>query len=65
MAVIGPGPIGLSAIIGAKLYSPSRVISIDLVDARLEAAKAFGADLTVNNGREDAVASVKGPTWRR
>ena len=54
VAIVGAGPIGLSAIIGAKLYSPSTVISIDLADSRLAAAKSFGADVTVNNGREDA-----------
>src|SRR6202020_1404992 len=43
-------------------YSPSRIIAIDLADSRLEAAKLFGADLMVNNGREDAVAFVRGLT---
>jgi alcohol dehydrogenase len=62
VAVVGAGPIGLSAITGAKLYSPSHVVAIDLADSRLEAAKAFGADLTVNNSREDAVAYVQGLT---
>jgi alcohol dehydrogenase len=56
VAVVGAGPIGLSAITGAKLYSPGRVIAIDMADSRLDVAKQFGADFTVNNGREDAVA---------
>jgi alcohol dehydrogenase len=59
VAVVGTGPIGLSAITGAKLFSPSHLIAIDLADARLEAAKTFGADLTVNNSRDDAVSFVK------
>ena len=62
VVVVGAGPIGLSAILGAQLYSPSRIIAIDLADARLEAAKLFGADLMVNNGREDAVAYVRNLT---
>jgi alcohol dehydrogenase len=41
------------------LYSPSHIIAIDLADARLEAAKRFGADLTLNNGTEDAVTFVR------
>jgi alcohol dehydrogenase len=53
VAVVGAGPIGLSAITGARLFSPSHIIAIDLADARLEAAKKFGADVTVNNNRED------------
>jgi alcohol dehydrogenase len=62
VAVVGAGPVGLSAIIGAKMYSPSHVIAIHLADSRLDAAKLFGADLTVNNSREDPVSYVKGLT---
>jgi alcohol dehydrogenase len=58
VAVVGAGPIGLSAVLAAKLFSPGHVVAIDLADARLEAAKRFGADVTVNNSREDAVAAV-------
>ena len=47
VVVVGAGPIGLAAIITAKLYSPSRIIVIDKADSRLEAAKRFGADLTI------------------
>ena len=53
VAVVGAGPIGLSAIMGARLFSPSHIVAIDLADSRLDAAKQFGADITVNNGRED------------
>ncbi|MCE9621479.1 MAG: zinc-dependent alcohol dehydrogenase family protein [Actinomycetia bacterium] len=58
VAIVGAGPIGLSAIVGAKLFSPSHIIAIDLADSRLDAAKRFGADVTINNGREDALAKV-------
>ena len=53
VVVVGAGPIGLSAIMGSRLYSPSHVVAVDLADSRLESAKQFGADITVNNGRED------------
>ena len=59
VAIVGSGPIGLSAVLGARMFSPRHVVAIDLADARLEAAKAFGADLTVNNGRADAVQFVR------
>ncbi len=62
VAVVGAGPIGLAAIMGARLFSPSHIIAIDKADSRLEAAKQFGADVVVNNGREDAVAVVRGLT---
>ncbi|TVZ04899.1 alcohol dehydrogenase [Trebonia kvetii] len=62
VAIVGAGPIGLSAILSARMFSPSHVVAIDLADARLDAAKSFGADLTVNNGRTDAVEFVRGIT---
>ena len=62
VAVVGAGPIGLSAIMGARLFNASHIIAIDLADSRLEAAKQFGADVTVNNGREDPLAVVRGLT---
>jgi len=62
VAVVGAGPIGLSAIVGARLYSPSQVVAVDLADSRLDAAKRFGADLIVNNGREDVVSYIHGLT---
>ena len=58
VAVVGAGPIGLSAILGAQLYSPTHIIAIDQADARLEAAKPFGADIVVNNGRKETLAVV-------
>jgi len=62
VAVVGAGPIGLSAIMGARLFSPSHIIAIDKADSRLEAAKQFGADITINNSREDALAVVQSLT---
>jgi alcohol dehydrogenase len=58
VAVVGTGPIGLAAIMTAKLYTPGHIVAIDLADARLEKALEFGADSTINNSREDAVAQV-------
>lgn len=62
VAIVGAGPIGLSAILGARLYSPGTIVAIDLADARLEAAKRFGADVVVNNGREDTTEIVRSLT---
>ncbi len=65
VAVVGTGPVGLAAITGARLYTPSHVIAIDLADARLKAALEFGADLTVNNSQDDAEAYVRSVTRGR
>lgn len=58
VAIVGAGPIGLAGILAAQLYSPGRIVAIDLADGRLDSAKQFGADTTINNGREDAVAQI-------
>ncbi len=58
VAIIGAGPIGLAAIMTARLFSPSHVVAIDLADSRLEAARKFGADTVVNSGRDDPAAVI-------
>jgi alcohol dehydrogenase len=58
VAIVGAGPIGLAAILAASLYTPGRIVAIDLADGRLESARQFGADVTINNGREDAKARI-------
>jgi alcohol dehydrogenase len=54
VAVVGTGPIGLAAILTAKLFSPAHIVALEMADSRLEAAKMFGADVLVNLTREDA-----------
>ncbi|HEY9440966.1 MAG TPA: zinc-dependent alcohol dehydrogenase family protein [Streptomyces sp.] len=46
VVVVGAGPIGLATIATAQLYTPGSVIAIDFLEARLEAARALGADAT-------------------
>jgi alcohol dehydrogenase len=58
VAVVGAGPIGLATIMTAKLFTPGHIVAIDLADSRLEKALEFGADSTINNSREDAVARI-------
>ncbi|MFE7841436.1 zinc-dependent alcohol dehydrogenase family protein [Streptomyces sp. NPDC057474] len=52
VAVVGAGPIGLAAIATARLFAPERIVSVDLVASRLEAAKRLGAD-AVADAREE------------
>ncbi|WP_153815323.1 zinc-dependent alcohol dehydrogenase family protein [Streptomyces sp. SUK 48] len=51
VVIVGAGPIGLAAIATARLFSPERIIAVDLAPARLEAARRFGAD-AVADARE-------------
>jgi alcohol dehydrogenase len=58
VAIVGAGPIGLAAMLTGSLYTPGRIVAIDLADGRLQSARQFGADVTINNGTEDAHARV-------
>lgn len=62
VVVVGAGPIGLAAILTARLYSPAHIIAVDKAASRLEAAKLFGADTTIlaDGDPLDAVRSVTG-----
>jgi alcohol dehydrogenase len=48
VAVVGAGPVGLSCVLGARLYSPAHVVAIDPTSARREWALEFGAELAVD-----------------
>ncbi|MFF3002546.1 zinc-dependent alcohol dehydrogenase family protein [Kitasatospora sp. NPDC057940] len=60
VAIVGAGPIGLAAILTARLYSPARIIAVDLARSRLDAAERFGADtvLTTAQATPDAVREL-------
>lgn len=58
VAIVGAGPIGLAAVMTAKLFTPGLIVVLDIAEARLEKARAFGADVTINNGAVDPVAAV-------
>ncbi|WFE35865.1 zinc-dependent alcohol dehydrogenase family protein [Micromonospora sp. WMMD975] len=62
VVVVGAGPIGLAAIQTARLFSPTHVVAVDKAQSRLDAAKRFGADLTVlaDDDPLEAVRSVTG-----
>ncbi|HKD89636.1 MAG TPA: zinc-dependent alcohol dehydrogenase family protein [Streptosporangiaceae bacterium] len=62
VAVVGSGPVGLAAVMTARLFSPSHIVAIDIADRRLEAAKEFGADVTVNDGITDPLHAVQSLT---
>ena len=65
VAIVGSGPIGLAAILTAKLYSPARIIMIDLDDNRLEVAKRLGASDCVNSSSVDAAPEIMALTGGR
>ncbi len=50
VVVLGAGPTGLCTLMSIKLYSPAKVIVVDVSDERLERAKEQGlADIILNS----------------
>jgi len=58
VAVVGAGPVGLSAMMTAGLYGAARVIALDLDHNRRDQARTFGATDTVDSAAEDWVEQV-------
>lgn len=58
VAVFGCGPVGLFAIISARLQGAGRVLAVDRIHSRLDQARALGAE-TVNFDDENPVEALK------
>jgi alcohol dehydrogenase len=63
-AVIGLGPVGLCALMTARVAGASRVIAIDMVPERLEMARKLGGE-PVHLTEEDPRAAVREATEGR
>ncbi|KRC35868.1 alcohol dehydrogenase [Oerskovia sp. Root22] len=61
VVVVGAGPIGLAAVLTARLFSPAVLAVVDLAESRLAAARGAGATHTID-ARSDVVAQVKALT---
>jgi 2-desacetyl-2-hydroxyethyl bacteriochlorophyllide A dehydrogenase len=61
VAVVGQGPVGLSATQLAAAMG-ARVIALDVSEERLARAKAFGADVLVDPKSNDPVGAIKDVT---
>jgi alcohol dehydrogenase len=62
IAIVGAGPIGMSVLLTSLFYAPAKIYMIDLDENRLEVAKKFGATITINPGKEDAVKKILSET---
>ncbi len=62
IAIVGSGPIGMSALLTAQFYSPAKIYMIDLDDNRLATAKKFGATDVINSGSEDVIQKIMAAT---
>ncbi|MDR1795886.1 MAG: alcohol dehydrogenase catalytic domain-containing protein [Clostridiales Family XIII bacterium] len=58
----GAGTLGLGMVGAIRQKNPKNFVVLDMVDARLEKAKAFGADVVMNPGKADVVKAIKDMT---
>jgi threonine dehydrogenase-like Zn-dependent dehydrogenase len=58
IAIVGQGPVGLSATQFAAAMG-ARVIALDLSAERLRLAKRFGAEVTIDAGGDNLLAAIK------
>lgn len=66
LAIIGAGPVGLSAMACAKIFNPEKTIAIDVDDYRLDLALKLGlADYALNPNKCDIESEIKLLTQNR
>jgi alcohol dehydrogenase len=61
VVIVGAGPIGLAAIMTAKLYSPSTILVVDPAEPRRRAAEALGAT-AIDPAASDPLEMVRAVT---
>ena len=62
VAVVGLGGIGLAALQGARIAGATRLIAVDLVAAKFELARMFGATDVIDASGQDPVSAVRALT---
>lgn len=65
LAVIGAGPVGLSAVHVARLFSPTKIILIGRRPNRLKTGLEMGATHAIDSDGEDVVEQVEALTGGR
>ncbi len=68
IVVQGTGPLGMAHIIMARIMGAGKIIATDISDYKLEIAKAFGADITINvcnTTPEERIELIKRETYGR
>ncbi len=59
VAVVGAGPIGLMALMAARILGAKQVVSVELAARRIEAAKQCGATSIINPQEGDPIAQAE------
>ncbi|WP_047154846.1 zinc-dependent alcohol dehydrogenase family protein [Aneurinibacillus tyrosinisolvens] len=62
VAIIGLGGVGLSALLGAVTAGASRIVAVDVNDAKLAQARELGATDTFNSRDPEVISLIKSAT---
>ncbi len=66
VAVMGSGPVGMCAMATARLWGPARIVAVDMIQERLDAAIKNGvADIGLNPAKVNVVEALKELTGGR
>jgi threonine dehydrogenase-like Zn-dependent dehydrogenase len=58
VAVFAQGPIGLCAMVGARLMGATTIIAVDSVPARMDMSRRMGADHVIDYSKSDPVTEI-------
>jgi len=59
VAIVGAGPIGLMALMAARIAGAKRAVSVEVAERRIQLAKQAGADAVINPKVEDPFQRAK------
>jgi S-(hydroxymethyl)glutathione dehydrogenase/alcohol dehydrogenase len=59
VVIFGAGGVGLNAMSGARIAGATRIVAIDIMPKRLEAAKRFGATDIIDSTKSEPVEAVR------
>lgn len=58
VAIFGCGGLGLNAILAARMVGALKIIAVDILENKLDAAKDLGANDVINASKEDPVKRI-------
>ncbi|MQY25916.1 NAD(P)-dependent alcohol dehydrogenase [Nocardia aurantia] len=62
VAIFGTGGVGMAALLAARALGAGTVVAVDIAPARLELARALGADVVVDGAEPDVAARIADAT---
>jgi alcohol dehydrogenase len=66
VAVMGSGPVGMCAMATARLWGPARIVAVDMIQERLDAAVKHGvADIGLNPAKVNVAEALREMTGGR